>query len=213
MAVDEIALRGEYDIVAEILAGKHSPIVIDLGANIGLFSMLVFNLASSATVYSVEPSRVTYQVLEKNRKANPKLNWQTYWSAIWVDDGEIGFIEDTKASTASYVNATGGNTVVPSMSLATLFSKCTKSSIDLLKVDIEGSEEEVLCQNSDLLSRVETIIVEIHPYRCNETRVVRTLQGAFDYLYDLGGSRGSKKPLLLASRTPYDLPEYSGIGR
>lgn len=207
VAVDEIALRGEYtQVVSELLAGKEKPVIVDLGANIGLFSALVFRQVPSAIAHAVEPSYATYRILEKNRKANPKLDWRTHWSAMWGTDGEVHFVEDGKASTASHVGADRGYTVVPAMSLATLFAEHVRTPIDLLKVDVEGAEEVVLCSNPTLLKQVEALIVEIHPYRCDQARVVRTLEAGFDYLYDVRSDRASRKPLLLASRRRYNVP-------
>jgi len=38
----------------------------------------------------------------------------------------------------------------------------TKSKIDLIKIDIEGSEKEVFKNNTDWLKRTELLIIELH---------------------------------------------------
>jgi FkbM family methyltransferase len=63
----------------------------------------------------------------------------------------------------------GGNTIamdscgvlVPAITIEELCSKNGISNIDLLKLDIEGAEEQVF-ENGRFLSRTQKIIVELH---------------------------------------------------
>ena len=206
VGVEEIALEGEYNFIAPFLAHNSMPVVLDLGANIGMFSMLVFSLCPTAIIHAVEPGDKTYEVLEYNRQANPGLSWHTYRAAIWDEAGKINFADNATASTASYVSPDGGNKQIPTGRLSDLINKIG-SNIDLLKMDIEGAEERVLYQSQHLLNKIDTLIVEIHPYRCNQARVVHLLKESFDYLYQVG-RQSSAKPLLIASRTRWNLPDY-----
>jgi FkbM family methyltransferase len=212
VAVEEVALRHEYSFVERLLQEQGSPMVVDLGANIGMFSTLIFHLCPMATVHSVEPSPTTFQILDKNRKTNLALNWYTYQSAIWAEDGNVNFEENCVASTASFVSVENGNATVPAMTLEKLYLKYIGTPISLLKIDIEGAEGVVLSQSSRVLQDVEAVIVEVHPYRCDPSNVIRVLCGSFNFVYEVG-QRISQKPLLLATRIPYDFPAYNnGLG-
>lgn len=210
LAVQEVALDDEYGPVRELLLEKEAPTVVDLGANIGMFSGLVLNLRPMATIHSVEPSLATFRILDRNRRANPHARWRTYWSAMWSNDGQVNFSENSAASMSSYVDTSAGEAMVPAMSLTTLFSEHVNAPVDILKMDIEGAEEAVLRQGESILSTVDTLIVEIHPNRCDPIPVVRTLERTFKYLYETGDRRSSK-PVVVATRRPCSLPVFRGL--
>ena len=208
VALEEIALQQEYSFVTSLLHGKEHPRVVDLGAHIGLFSLFVLGRFPSAVIHSVEASRDTYQILRRNSKINGGLAWGVHWGAMWSRDGEISFNEDENASTAHHIDITGTarrRSNVPALSLSTLLGERVKSDVDLLKVDIEGAEEAVLCEDPALLRSVGAVTAEIHPDRCNQRRVLDVLQDAYEYVYAVQGRRSSK-PLVLAARTPAAAP-------
>lgn len=128
--VDEVVLRGEYDTVDRLYELKDRPTIVDLGANIGMFSLRVFTVCPSAVVHAVGPSSATYQVLMRNKLANPNLTWHLYHAAVWQNDGQVKFQNSERASTISTISE-DGNEVVPAISLATLFSTCVKVPVDL----------------------------------------------------------------------------------
>jgi FkbM family methyltransferase len=208
VALEEIALQQEYSFVASLLHGKERPRVVDLGAHIGLFSLFVLDHFPSAVIHSVEASRETYDILRRNRKLNGRLAWEVHWGAMWNQDGEISFDDEEKASTGHHIDfsgTTGRRSNVPAISLSTLLRERVKSDVDILKVDIEGAEEAVLCEDPALLGSVGAVTAEIHPDRCNQRRVLDVLQDAYEYVYAVQGRRSSK-PLVLAARTPATAP-------
>ncbi len=206
-AVEEIVLNGEYDFIKPWLQTKSTPVIVDLGANIGLFSMLVFNVCPSALVYSLEPAQTTYELLSYNRKINLGFNWNILNIAIWEKDSQVGFFYNPVASTSSFVDETMKNYCVKGISLETLLKQIGKP-VDLLKIDIEGAEEKVLNGSRNILSQIGSIIMEIHPYRCNQEHVINLLKDIYLNIYKIGG-RKSRKLLLLASHEKWELEPYS----
>ena len=131
---------------------------------------------------------------------------------MWSRDGEVSFNEDEKASTGHHIDLSGTarpRSNVPALSLSTLLREHVKSDVDLLKVDIEGAEEAVLCEDPALLRSVGAVTAEIHPDRCNQRRVLDVLQDAYEYVYAVQGRRSSK-PLVLAARCPRQPPRSNG---
>ena len=199
-AVDEVILRGEYrEVVAVLLGNQEQPVVLDLGANIGTFSVQVFACNRSAVVHAVEPSLETYQILQKSRGVNPSLDWHIHRYALWCENGVISFEENLQASTGSHLGQSGQAVLVPAIRLATLVEEHVSGAIDLVKMDIEGAEEAVLMDSVDVMRGVQGLILEIHPYRCDEMKIRRLLHREFPFVYEITG-RESKKPLLVASR-------------
>jgi FkbM family methyltransferase len=210
VAVEEIALHDEYGFVNGVLDGKHAPRVVDLGAHIGLFSLFVLRSFPSAIIHSVEASRDTYDILRLNSTINERPAWHVHWAAMWSQDGEVPFVDDQKASTGHHVALSGSPAParVPALSLATLLRERVGSDVDLLKVDIEGAEEAVLCEEPALLQSVEAVTAELHPDRCDQQRVLRLFREAYDYVYTVKG-RGSSKPLVIAARRPVNDPSLA----
>jgi FkbM family methyltransferase len=206
-AVQEVLIEKEYGFVAGLHFGNR-PSVIDLGANIGMFSLSIFSMWPSARVYALEPSLATFQILDCNRAANPALDWHIYRMAAWQSDGEVSF-ENRPYSTSSRINDSGIEIErVPAVRLETLLNQHVREKVDLLKIDIEGAEGVVLERSAAVLPEFEHVVVEIHPAAEPTINIPAILQDAFPYLYRVPGRR-SNKPLLLATRAAQQLPPYA----
>jgi tRNA1(Val) A37 N6-methylase TrmN6 len=49
---------------------KKSDIIVDVGANIGKYSILACKLNPNAKVFGIEPEKENFEILEKNKKLN-----------------------------------------------------------------------------------------------------------------------------------------------
>lgn len=205
--VEEVLVTHEYKILTECLKGKEAPLVLDFGANIGMFSLYTLMHFPKAQVEAYEASAKTYAVLQENHKANPAYNWVIHHAAVWSEDGSLSF-DTTDFAMGGRVVANGGKETVPARSFSALMQALSPRPIDLMKVDIEGAEEAVLAGREAELAQVETLIVELHPGRCDTLRVEATLRAVYPHIYLIPG-RTSTKPLLLCSAKPYDLPIYN----
>jgi FkbM family methyltransferase len=207
-AIREIVIEEEYAFLKPILENIPVPVVIDMGANIGLFSLYVFALQPRAKVVAFEPARGTFDILARNQRLNPDLSWDIQRYAGWGEDGEVLF-QSEKLSTGSHIGFNGsGDEEVPAITLETLLRRhLPDTRVDLLKVDIEGAEEAFLAGSAHLLPAISHLLVEVHPERCRLDRVVASLRGHYRCLYRMPG-RQSQKPLVLASKNKYPLPEF-----
>jgi FkbM family methyltransferase len=205
-AFEEVVLAQEYQVVKVCFRTGAPKVVVDLGANVGLFSLYTLSLWPSAKVHSVEAGLGAYRMLTHNRALNPGLDWHTYHCAVWGQDGQVYFVEGEASTSGRIVTGQTGERVA-AITLDTFNSRyITHRSLSLLKMDIEGAEEAVL-GSSKTLGRVENLIVEIHPERCDHDRVVAILRSSFEELYGVSG-RASHKPMLLACRDAQPLPPY-----
>ncbi|MDO8559765.1 MAG: FkbM family methyltransferase [bacterium] len=207
--VEEIVGSDEYGFTRELLTGTASPLVVDLGANIGLFSLHIFRHAPQAEVHAAEASAETFRVLERNRALQPQRRWRTYHVAVWKEDGTVPFL-DLPASTSSRISFTpAAATTVPAQSLPSLLERMVgPRTVDLLKMDIEGAELAVLPTSASSLTRVRHLLVELHTNIGPIHDAVTALRQAFPHLYRIPGRR-SQKPLVLATRDPQALPTFS----
>jgi FkbM family methyltransferase len=145
-------LRGDAEIpVQRVLADRLQPgmIFYDLGANIGLFSMLAARIVGpSGRVFSFEPDRETAARLERNVGRNRFRNVTIVPKGVWSASGKRAF---TPADSSSPDHGTGR--FLRDNELAnSVFLEC--ASLDdfareapapqAIKCDVEGVELEVL---------------------------------------------------------------------
>ncbi len=205
-SVQEVLIEHEYKIINECLKGKASPVVLDLGANIGTFSLYIFQNFPKARVVAYEPGKEIYALLEATHKLNSGLDWTIHQAAVWREDGSVSF-NTTEYSHGSRVITTGSETV-PAVSFVTAMAGLPAGPIDLVKVDVEGAEEAVLLGHEAELARIEHLIIELHPGRCDTDKVLALLRQSYAYIYFIP-DRGSTKPLLLCARRAFNLPLFS----
>ena len=109
-AIQEVLLDEEYAAAARLVAAAPDrPVVIDAGANIGLFAMVMLAARPDARVHSLEPEAATFALLEANARANPAFAWRAHRLAVWRAAGPVAF-GAMDASTSSRIDelAPGG---------------------------------------------------------------------------------------------------------
>jgi FkbM family methyltransferase len=196
-----ILLEEEYGGPVARLFEQHPPsIIIDAGANVGMFSVYALAKWDKVNVLAVEPDPDTFALLEQNQKKNPSLNWRTFQYAFWETDGMISF-ESEDLSMAGHVSSDANGISVPSIRLDHFVEQYVQKDerISLLKMDIEGAEEAVLKASQGILNRVDAIVIEVHSEMCDESAVRDLLKREFGSVHDLFAP-STRYPVLLAYR-------------
>jgi FkbM family methyltransferase len=149
----------------------NSPIIIDIGANAGFFTMLAASKYPNATIFAYEPMRDNYNQLKRNIRLNENTDIKCFQKAVYGYSGEvlINFnTSDTFTTSATVIqhspvqNDTAGIRV-PCISMFDIFAGNNLSYCDLLKLDCEGAEYEILYNCSDkCLARIKQIALEVH---------------------------------------------------
>ncbi len=197
--VKEVFLDDEYLPALSCLAYTPSPVVVDLGANIGAFALYVFSYYRNARLLSVEAAPDTFEILSDNRRLNTTREWRVVNAAVWSENGSIN-LDRREASTGHRVRINrGAGETVPARRLADIVAEARLGDIDLLKMDIEGAEETVIPQAEDVLQRTKVLVIEVHTDRMDPTSVYEVLARSFGYCWELKG-RSVEKPVLILSR-------------
>lgn len=140
-------------------------VIFDLGANIGLAAVYFKNKYPWSEIISIEPEASNFKMLRKNTEYYSGI--KCYQAGIWnkntnliiknIGNDKWGFmVEEANDSTVETIKA---------LSIEALMKDSGINEIDILKIDIEGSEKELFEKNYEYwLSRTKVIIIELHDH-------------------------------------------------
>ena len=160
------------------------PVILDIGAYIGLSVFYFKSRFPLSTVIAVEPNPTAFDILRENIEINNLADVILINKAVWKTTGKKGFfIDGTERgwnSTAGFYNGmwTGRQkTREIAVDTVTLNDLVGDRGIDLMKVDIEGAETAVLTSSEKALKQVQNIIVEFHSLNKRQShRLLKFLQ-------------------------------------
>ncbi|MDD5638770.1 MAG: FkbM family methyltransferase [Candidatus Pacebacteria bacterium] len=143
---NNFASIGEGPYLYKDVQIKKGDVVIDAGANFGLFSALASSLG--ATVYAFEPVKSTREkYLEKTAQLNENINIIPLALSNTIDNILIKGESNVSASIVEDVNQKQGdliNEIVSTITLDDWVKQNNISKIDFIKADIEGAERLML---------------------------------------------------------------------
>jgi len=148
---------------------SQSPVIVDIGANVGFFSLFMLSRFPEARVIAFEPMPFNFKVLEEYKRRYPQFDLTAVNMAVYDKEGSIVLNASSLDSftTMSSVMAGGKRTEtieVKAAAFSSIFADYKLSSIDFLKLDCEGSEYAILYSAlEDLLERVKIMGIETHP--------------------------------------------------
>lgn len=125
-------------------------VFIDIGANVGVYSLFVsYKTGGRAKVIAFEPHPRSFGKLEFNRAANGFGNIACVNAAVGPSDGDATLFADggNNAGGASLLKEAGvgrSMTAVRVVPLAAALETRDVGRVDLLKIDVEGFEDEAL---------------------------------------------------------------------
>lgn len=147
-----------YERCYDAIAMDHPRCVVDVGANIGAFSLYTAIVKHAELVIAFEPSPQVFPRLAKNVEINGSKNVRVVHAAVGDRQGILSFSEGRKSVNGRVDEF--GPLKVPCVTLdAELFNI---PSIDILKIDTEGYETHVLLGASETLEKTNRIVLELH---------------------------------------------------
>jgi len=129
--------------------------ILDIGANVGLFSIAAHNRFPQAVIHAYEPNPYLEKHLQIQARA---AGFDYFMEAVGREDGKVSldFHEDS-VQTRSRVNEAGE---IPQVAFRKAIERMG-GSIDLAKVDCEGAEW-LLFQEPDTWQSVQNLSLEYH---------------------------------------------------
>jgi FkbM family methyltransferase len=169
--------------------------IIDCGSNIGLSILFFKTLFPHCAITAIEAFPDTFRMLEENIRVNNMANVTALNCALAASHGRLPFFSRPGALRGSLNRDRGpGEPVfVRSMPLSELIV----NEVDLLKIDIEGSEVMVFqdLEQSGKLSLVRSMLIEYHHHLPSEPHNLSCFLNRLErngFSYDIAASAPSK---------------------
>jgi len=181
----------------DFVAITRESIVVDVGAHIGSFSIMVAR--SVRKVLAFEPEPTNYQMLKKNVEINHLENMSIFEMAVSGRSGYQDIYTYQGGSSADYSLYERGTTNVKVGRIATIsveeiFKREGLPRIDFLKLDCEGAEHDILKNMSlETAAKIMGMAMETHrvpsefsidiPLRLRELGFEIEMNGGGGYIY------------------------------
>jgi len=162
--------RNEWETVScfkdmlQYLQDKNINYVADIGSNVGEISKIfIERIPSIKKIYAYEPESTNYNFLKNRFENEPKIvpikkgiYYGKTHSPLFYNGGS-----------GSHTIAKNTSSICDNVNLTELEKENIKK-LDLVKLDIEGSEYNVV-KNSELLKKIKYIIIEFHPFGMDDS--------------------------------------------
>jgi len=229
-----LTLREFTDLVIFwlIFVRQHYPVkptdrvIVDVGANVGLFTVYASRSAPHARIFAVEPFPETRERLGLTIRANGLEDRVTILPYALTNSEGTATMDDSNGVPSQYravlseipqrLNANHkpssrpeNSVSVSTLSLSDLLDRIPAGIIDLMKMNIHGNEYDALLPASDAaLSRVRRIALQYHEppkrMRLGKNDIRQKLESAGFYLVtDADTNRGSGRAIF--ALTPQSL--------
>jgi FkbM family methyltransferase len=148
---------------------NRNPLIIDVGAYIGISILYFKHIYPNCKIIAFEPNPTAFKKLEENifendiknvELHNTGISYKTNKKEMYIDDSNMN-----RYSVASF-RKNGWNREVESKKIEVKTEKLDKymdRPIELLKLDVEGSEWDILSNISSHFTNIRNIIFEYHP--------------------------------------------------
>lgn len=168
----------EYKPVVEVFQ-KHFPNdkklnFIDAGSNIGLTSVYFSTFFPDSRFITIEPDDSNFETMSFNLSANGVIATEKVKGGVWSTNSFLRIVSDFRDQNdwSFRVEETATETNLRAYSINYLMEKNHFQTIDILKIDIEGSEKEVLTSSKadvSYLAKTKCVAIEIHDeFDCRE---------------------------------------------
>ncbi|MFM7079129.1 MAG: FkbM family methyltransferase [Bacteroidota bacterium] len=154
----QVFLRDDYG-----LNYVQSPkVIIDGGANIGLFSIKMKSRFPEALIICVEPDSANFAVLKGNLSEYKGVCFEN--CGLWNNDTKLNVFDKYNIGKwGMVVEEDLINGSINALSINTIIANYNLERIDILKLDIETSEKHLFSSNYESwMPKVKMIVIELH---------------------------------------------------
>jgi FkbM family methyltransferase len=149
-------------------AVKPGWVAVDVGANIGYYSLLFSKLVGPmGKVYAFEPSSVIWEKLSRTIALNSPTNLHALKLALSDSSGKVSLVTGPLGNLGkTHLGSMGTqcSDFVDQVTLDSFAEQNALSRLDVMKVDIEGCEERLLVGGTKTIQRFKPVLlIELNP--------------------------------------------------
>lgn len=194
MVFNQIFVVEEYKTVVEFMRQFKKETkgwkIIDGGANIGLTTLYFHQNLPDAKIVSIEPDKDNYAMIQKNLRSNNfSANGNVVNAGLWSKNTylktERSFRDGDDWSIVVKETDNGSNALKAYTITDIINQHFDGEIIDLLKLDIEGSEKYIFEAEAEVkrfLPKIRFVIIEIHDeMNCRENIYAQLKKHNFKY--------------------------------
>lgn len=196
------------NIIKELDKGDFA---IDIGAHMGYFTLVMKKAVSNeGTVWAFEPYPENISMLKKSKDKN-------CWKSVEIFDIALADKKKTEqlAIPDDYVTGKAGlmgsnkklnaktgdqSLTVECRSLTKIMKEHNIKNVDLIKIDVEGSEVDIIKDIESQLDKIQVILLELHCYKLEDYKVRET----YDILADNGVIMNLNRDRISLNSVPQD---------
>lgn len=171
----QILLEQEYQPLIK-LVGQRMPLekieyIVDAGANIGLTTVYLKRFFSQAKVVAIEPDNENFSMLSRNVESNKLNNVHLLEAGLWDKESSLEISRNFRDSLDWSVTleekheSKNQPDAIQGLPLSSVKQKFGFPRIDILKIDIEGSERFLFADEATALRTLDGVrylALEIH---------------------------------------------------
>ena len=161
--VKKIFFENEYDIPEKYIP-QDDIVVVDIGANAGLFALYMSMRKSIREIHCFEPTPGTVEILKRNIGKRKNIHVHPFGLTDHDGTGRLA-IHPNNSGENSLVKETLENATYVDVSIQNACSAMDRLNlnfIDVLKIDTEGSEVPILKSLMPRLKYVGIVLLEYH---------------------------------------------------
>ncbi len=139
-------------------------LIIDGGANIGMAALYFASIYPQAKIICIEPDSDNFNLLQKNTANYNSI--KCIHAGLWHVTGTLE-IQNTSEFSAGYMvgeAGKGATKTIPALTLLDLINEQGGGKSVMVKLDIEGAEKEIFCNDCAWLEKTDVLMVELHDW-------------------------------------------------
>lgn len=156
-----------------ILARGHRPLIVDLGANNGASARWFAKLYPEADIVAVEPDAGNARMCRLNTQGYPV---EVIEAAVGCEPGRVA-LDTSSAASVSFTTTRAENGDIRVVTVGEILAEHRPDhELFIVKIDIEGFEEDLFSANTEWVSDAYVIIIEPHDQKFPNRATSRPLQ-------------------------------------
>lgn len=156
----------------DIIDRGNRPLILDLGANNGASARWFAREYPHADIVAVEPDSGNARMCRLNTAGYPV---EVLTAAIGSTPGRVS-LDNPHAATLSYTTTRSSDGSVPIVTIGQILAERPAHELFIVKIDIEGFEEDLFAANTDWARQTSVILIEPHDWKFPDRNTSHNLQ-------------------------------------